>query len=192
MKLVIATNNQNKVKEIKAKISDLNIELLSLKEIDFDDEIPETQATIEGNSQQKASYLYDKTNYNCFADDTGLIIEALNNEPGVFSARYAGQKATSEDNMDLVLKKLQNITNRKAKFKTVITLIINNKTYSFTGEIEGEITKEKSGKEGFGYDPIFKPKGYDTTFSEMSLEEKNKISHRALAVEKLVNYLNTL
>ena len=192
MELVIATNNVNKVKEIKAKISDLNINLISLKDINFNEELPETKNTIKGNSLQKATHLYNKTNLDCFADDTGLLIETLNNEPGVFSARYAGKNATSEENMSLVLTKLKGIDNRKAKFTTVITLIIKGKTHSFTGEVEGEITTEKSGYEGFGYDPIFKPKGYNITFSEMSLEEKNKISHRALAVEKLVEFLKTI
>lgn len=191
MKLIIATGNPNKVKEIKAKISDLNIELLSLKDINFKEELPETQNTIEGNSEQKANYLFNKTNLNCFADDTGLIIEALNNEPGVYSARYAGENANSEENMSLVLQKLKGISNRKAKFKTVITLILNNKKHTFSGEIKGHITEKKSGTEGFGYDPIFIPNGYNITFSEMSLKEKNIISHRAIAIQKLINFLNT-
>ena len=178
-----------KLEEIKAKINGLKIELLSLKDIDFNEELPETQNTLEGNSEQKANYLFDKTKFNCFADDTGLLIEALNNEPGVYSARYAGEDADANNNMNLVLKNLENSTNRKAKFVTVITLILNNQKHQFKGEVKGVITEEKSGKKGFGYDPIFKPEGYNYTFSEMTLEEKNKISHRAIAIEKLITFL---
>lgn len=192
MKLIIATGNENKIKEIKAKINGLNIDLLSLKDINFKEELPETQNTIEGNSEQKANYLFNKTNLNCFADDTGLLIEELNNEPGVYSARYAGKNANAENNMNLVLKKLENSKNRKAKFVTVITLILNNQKHQFKGEVRGIITSKKSGKKGFGYDPIFKPEGYNYTFSEMTLDEKNKISHRAIAVEKLITFLKNL
>jgi XTP/dITP diphosphohydrolase len=165
------------------------IELLSLKDIDCDDDIPETSPDLKGNASQKANYIYNKYGLNCFADDTGLEIEALNNEPGVFSARYAGHQKNSEDNMNLVLYKLQNSINRKARFKTVISLIINGKEYNFEGVCNGEIATNKSGNKGFGYDPIFKPNGYNVTFADMTLDEKNKISHRGKAVKLLIEFL---
>lgn len=191
LELVFATNNNNKVKEIQALIGD-NFKILSLKSVNCLEDIPETADTLEGNALQKANYLFDNYNYNCFADDTGLLVESLNNEPGVYSARYAGKQKNAEDNMNLLLKKLKNKENRKAKFQTVIALILNGKTVTFTGEVHGEITKEKSGIDGFGYDPIFKPNGYNITFSEMSLEEKNIISHRGIATRKLLEYLKDL
>ncbi len=189
MQLVAATNNKNKLKEIKTLLPK-KISLLTLEDIDCYEDIPETSDTIKGNAIQKAKYVYDKYGFNCFADDTGLEIEALNGEPGVYSARYAGEQKDANDNMTLVLKKLDGIENRKARFITVITLIIDGESTCFEGIVNGNITTSKSGTEGFGYDPIFKPEGYDITFSEMSLEEKNKISHRGKATRELVNYLN--
>lgn len=191
MKLIFATQNQNKVKELQ-RLMPKSIELLSLKDIGCDDDIPETAPDLQGNASQKSNYVVKKFNVNCFADDTGLEIEALNNEPGVLSARYAGEQKNSNDNMDLVLEKLQNVSNRKARFRTVISLILNGKEYIFEGEAKGEILKQKCGTDGFGYDPIFKPKGYDITFAEMSLDEKNKISHRGKAVRKLVDFLTNM
>jgi len=188
MKLVFATNNVNKIKEIKNLLGD-SIQLLSLADINCEEEIPETSDTIAGNALQKAQYVYDKYGYNCFADDTGLEIEALNGEPGIYSARYAGEQRDADDNMDKVLANLSVKTDRAAHFKTVMALIVNGTSTLFEGICDGEITTTKSGSAGFGYDPIFKPAGYDITFSEMSLEEKNKVSHRAKAVKKLVAYL---
>lgn len=191
MKLVFATNNPHKLKELQA-ILDHHITLLSLKEIGCVEEIPEDRPTLEGNASQKAFYIYNKYGYNCFADDTGLEIEALGNEPGVYSARYAGEEKNAEANMNKVLGKLSKIKNRKARFRTVISLIIDGLEKQFEGTVEGEILSEKRGEEGFGYDPIFKPYGYEQTFAEMDLAVKNKISHRGRAVEKLVHYLNQL
>ncbi len=189
MKLVFATNNKHKLEEVR-KILGNQFEILSLKDINCFEEIPETQKTIEGNASQKAHYIYNKYKTNCFADDTGLEIEALNGEPGVYSARYAGEHCSFEDNVEKVLKKLSGIPNRKARFKTVISLIIDKKEYQFEGIINGTITTEKHGTSGFGYDPIFLPDGYDKTFAELSSEEKNKISHRGLATRKLINFLS--
>jgi XTP/dITP diphosphohydrolase len=191
MKLIFATQNQNKVNELKQLMPDF-IELLSLKDIDCDDDIPETAPTLEGNAILKAHFVFENYNVNCFADDTGLEIEALNNEPGVFSARYAGPQKEAIDNMNLVLEKLENQTNRKARFRTVICLIINGKQYLFEGIVKGEITLNKSGGKGFGYDPIFKPDGFNKTFAEMTIAEKNEISHRGIAVKKLIEFLKTL
>lgn len=191
MKLVFATNNKNKIKEIK-QLLDNSIDLLSLEDIGCLEDIPETADTIEGNAIQKAQYVYENYGYNCFADDTGLEIEALNGEPGVYSARYAGEQKNANENMDKVLKKLEKMSNRNAQFKTIIALIIDGKTTCFEGKIKGKITLKKSGSEGFGYDPIFQPEGYSITFSEMQLKEKNKISHRGRATQKLINYLKQL
>lgn len=191
MKLVFATNNKHKLEEVREILGN-KFEILSLKDIHFFDEIPETQNTIEGNASQKAHFIYDKYNINCFADDTGLEIDALNGAPGVYSARYAGDNCTYEDNVQKVLKKLEGINNRKSKFKTVISLIINDIEYKFQGIIKGYITENKRGKTGFGYDPIFLPEGYDKTFAELSSREKNKISHRGLATQKLFNFLANL
>lgn len=190
LKLVFATNNKNKIKEIKHLIGN-SIELLNLEDIGCLEEIPETADTIKGNAIQKAQYVYEKYGYNCFADDTGLEIEALNGEPGVFSARYAGEQKSAEDNMNKVLTQLKDKTNKNARFKTVISLIIDGNLTCFEGIVEGEITHTKIGTEGFGYDPIFKPKGYDCTYSEMSLDVKNTMSHRAIATGKLINYLKS-
>jgi len=190
MQLVFATNNLNKLKEVQALIPS-QIKLLSLNDIGCLEDIPETQHTIEGNAMQKAEYIKQHYGYDCFADDTGLEVEVLNNEPGVFSARYAGAQRNADDNMNLLLKKLNDKDNRKAQFKTVIALHLNGNIQTFTGICRGEITLQKSGKEGFGYDPIFKPNGYEQTFAEMNLELKNKIGHRGKAVNQLVSFLNS-
>ncbi|WP_047547513.1 non-canonical purine NTP diphosphatase [Psychroserpens sp. Hel_I_66] len=190
MKLVFATNNLNKIKEVQLLIPE-HIQLLSLKDIGCFEDVPETQLTIEGNAIQKAKYIKENYGYDCFADDTGLEVESLKGEPGVFSARYAGEQRDANNNMDLLLKNLDGNFNRNAQFKTVIALHLNNNLDTFTGICEGEITITKQGEKGFGYDPIFKANGYDKTFAEISLEEKNKIGHRGKAVRMLVNYLNT-
>jgi len=188
MELVFATNNKHKLEELRALLGG-HFKLLSLKEIGCNIEIPEEQPTLEGNAQQKAFYVFNKYNYNCFADDTGLEIEALNGEPGVYSARYAGEDKNAEANMQKVLHKLSKIKKRNARFRTVISLVINGDEKQFEGVVEGEIISKKKGTAGFGYDPIFKPNGFGTTFAEMKLVEKNKISHRGRAVQKLVEYL---
>jgi XTP/dITP diphosphohydrolase len=191
MKLVFATNNQHKLKELQAILGE-HFELLSLTDIGCEEEIPEEQPTLEGNARQKAFFVYEKYGYSCFADDTGLEIEALNGEPGVYSARYAGETKDPQANMNKVLANLENEENRKARFRTVISLVLDGNEKQFDGIVEGEITKEKRGGSGFGYDPIFLPTGCDKTFAEMNLSDKNKISHRARAVQKLVEYLKTL
>ena len=188
MKLVFATNNLNKLSEIQSLVPK-GIEILSLTDINCNEELPETNPTLRENALQKAKYVFDNYGFNCFADDTGLEVDALDGEPGVYSARYAGEDCKSEDNMKKVLEKLEGETNRTSKFRTVIALIINGTETLFEGECKGEITKTKSGVEGFGYDPIFTPKGYDITFAEMNKTEKGNISHRGKAVEKLVEFL---
>jgi XTP/dITP diphosphohydrolase len=188
MKLVFATNNQHKLMEIQAMLG-MDFELLSLNDIGCAEEIPEEQPTLEGNARQKAMYIFDNYGYSCFADDTGLEIESLDGEPGVYSARYAGESKDPQANMDKVLYKLEKINQRKARFRTVISLVLNGNEKQFEGIVEGEISREKKGGSGFGYDPLFMPSGYNKTFAEMSLEEKNRISHRAKAVQKLVKYL---
>lgn len=188
MKLVFATNNKHKLEEVQHLLGN-KIHLLSLKDIGCYEDIPEDYDTLEENALQKAQYIYDKFNVNCFADDTGLEIDALNGEPGVLSARYAGEEKNSDNNTKKVLTKLLNTKNRKARFRTVISLIINGEIFSFEGIVNGEILTEKHGNEGFGYDPVFKPTGYNISFAEMSLNEKNKISHRAIATKKLVDFL---
>lgn len=189
--LVFATNNENKIKEINALLPK-SFKILSLKDIGCNEDIPETATTIEGNAILKAQYVYEKYGYNCFADDTGLEINALHGEPGVYSARYAGGDKNSDKNMDKVLQKLSNKTDRAAHFKTVIALIIDGTTTCFEGVVHGEITTEKHGKDGFGYDPIFKPNGHQVTFAEMPLSEKNNISHRGRAVKKLIAFLDLI
>nr|WP_321353698.1 non-canonical purine NTP diphosphatase [uncultured Draconibacterium sp.] len=191
MKLVFATNNKHKLEELQAILGN-HFTLLSLKDIECFDEIPEEQPTLEGNASQKAYYIYDKFGMNCFADDTGLEIEALNGEPGVFSARYAGEDKNSEANMQKVLEKLAKINDRNARFRTVISLVIDGEEEQFEGIVNGEILTKKRGDSGFGYDPIFKPEGLDQSFAEMGLEDKSKISHRGRAVQKLVDYLKKL
>lgn len=190
MQLVFATNNNNKIKEIKALLPD-NITLLSLSDINCQEDIPETQPTIKGNAVQKAKYVKDNYGYNCFADDTGLEVEALNGEPGVYSARYAGLQKNADDNMNKLLNNLEHKTNRSAQFKTVIALELDDTSLTFEGICKGEITTAKQGDKGFGYDPIFKPKNYNVTFAEMPLSEKNKIGHRGKAVQQLISFLNT-
>ncbi len=191
MQLLFATNNKNKIKEIATHIY-TKINLLGLEDVGCKDELPETQNTLQGNALQKARYVYDKYSVNCFSDDTGLEVEALHGRPGVYSARYAGEQKSADDNMDKLLKEMEGVANRKARFRTVMALILNNQEYLFEGAVNGEIAYEKQGSKGFGYDPIFIPNGSKKTFSEMNLEEKNKISHRALAVDKLVNFLNDI
>jgi XTP/dITP diphosphohydrolase len=188
MQLVFASNNPNKIKEIQLLLPN-TLQILSLEDIGCLEEIPETAHSIEGNAIQKANYITEKYGYPCFADDTGLEVETLNNEPGVYSARYAGEQKNADDNMAKLLHNLSNKTNRKAQFKTVICLNLNGNQHLFEGIIKGEIIPEKRGSAGFGYDPIFVPTGYDKTFAEMPIGEKSKISHRGLAVEKLVAFL---
>jgi len=188
MKLVFATHNHNKAREIQTLVPS-EIKILTLDEIQCNEEIPETEKTLEGNAQLKAQYIVDHFDLNCFADDTGLEIEALNGEPGVYSARYAGEERNADDNMNLVLKKLEAITNRKARFRTVIALFWEGNMHLFEGIVNGKIIHEKRGTDGFGYDPIFVPEEGDKTFAEMSLSEKNKISHRARAMSKMIDFL---
>ncbi|KAF2334985.1 non-canonical purine NTP diphosphatase [Flavobacterium daemonense] len=191
MKLVFASNNKNKIKEIQSILNG-SIELLSLEEIGCFEEIPETAETIEGNAILKANYVTEKYGYNCFADDTGLEVAALNGEPGVYSARYAGEQKNADDNMNKLLKALKGEENRNAQFKTVIALNLNGEQHLFTGLAKGKITLQKSGNYGFGYDPIFQPENYSETFAELSAEIKNKISHRAKATEQLIDFLNSI
>ena len=191
MKLVFATNNLNKLKEVQEMLPD-SIELLSLKDINCFEEIEETATTLEGNAKIKANHITNKYNYNCFADDTGLEVEALHGEPGVYSARYAGEPANAENNMTKLLKNLEESNNRTAQFRTSICLNLNGKQFLFNGICEGAILPSKKGEKGFGYDPIFQPKGYQQSFAEMSSEAKNKISHRGLAIQKLVEFLKKL
>ena len=186
-KIVFATNNLNKLRELRSAVKYFDV--IGLKDLNFTEDIPETGNSLKDNALQKAKYIYEKTGLDCFADDTGLEIEALDGRPGVYSARYAGPDCDSEANIKKVLKELKSHKNRKAKFKTVIALIIDGKKYFFDGKVEGEILKQKQGIDGFGYDPIFRPFGYDQSFAEMSLELKNKISHRGLAVIKLIKFL---
>lgn len=188
MKLVFATNNLNKLKEVQAMLPN-SIELLSLKDINCFDEIEETETTLEGNAKLKAEYITKKFNYNCFADDTGLEVESLNGKPGVYSARFAGEPSNSENNMQKLLSELKNKSNKKAQFRTAICLNIDDNQYLFEGVCKGEILSSKQGDKGFGYDPIFKPEGYQQSFAEMRSDEKNKISHRGIAIEKLVEFL---
>jgi XTP/dITP diphosphohydrolase len=191
MKIVFATNNPNKLSEIKALVPE-TIEIVSLKDIGCFDELPETQNTLEGNALQKAQYVVNKYKTSCFSDDTGLLVDALNGEPGVYSARYAGPENSSEKNMAKLLKNLEGETNRNASFETVIALVLNGQKYIFNGNVEGVITNEKKGKDGFGYDPIFIPENGKLTFAEMSKEAKGEISHRGRAVRKLIAFLTTL
>ncbi|MBN2669519.1 MAG: non-canonical purine NTP diphosphatase [Bacteroidales bacterium] len=188
MKIVFATNNQHKLQEIKAAIGNLH-EIVSLKDIGFEGDIPETHDTLAGNASEKSHYIFERYGLNCFADDTGLEIEALDGAPGVYSARYAGEKPSFDDNMNKVLTEMQNKTNRKAVFKTIISLIIDGQEYQFEGACPGTIMTEKYGEEGFGYDPIFMPDGFQETFAELPLEIKNQISHRGLATKKLIAFL---
>ena len=186
-KIVFATGNPNKLKEIKSAIN--SFEIIGLKDLGISEEIPETGDTLKKNALQKAKYVYDKTGLDCFSDDTGLEIEALNYRPGVYSAMYAGPDCNAENNMQKVLQELEETTNRKARFKTVIALILQGQECFFEGVVNGVVLKGKSGKGGFGYDPIFRPIGHKESFAEMSIAQKNEISHRGLAVKKLVKFL---
>jgi len=186
--IVFATNNLHKLEEVRDKLSK-HFNILSLNDIDCHDEIPETANTFEGNAEQKANWVLEKYGYECFADDSGIEIEALDGEPGVFSARYAGENCSYDDNNKKVLDKLKSKTNRNARFVTSICLKLNGETYFFNGIIGGVITEKYAGKDGFGYDPIFVPNGYSISFAEMDITKKNKISHRAKALEKMLSFL---
>lgn len=189
MKIVFATQNENKVAEIQ-QLMPPGIEVMSLKSIGCSDDIPETADTLEGNARIKARYIFEKFGLNCFADDTGLEITALNGRPGVLSARYAGENKSADANMDLVLSEMIHATDRSARFRTVIAAIIEGEEILFEGIVTGKITEVKSGAKGFGYDPVFLPDGFNQTFAEMNLDQKNKISHRGKAVAKLIAWLN--
>jgi XTP/dITP diphosphohydrolase len=191
LKLVFATNNLNKLKEVQA-LMPANIELLSLEDIGCLEDIPETAPTIEGNAIQKATYLKTNYGYDCFADDTGLEVNVLNGEPGVYSARYAGKQKNANDNMDKLLANLYNKNDRSAQFKTVIALKLGSETHTFRGICQGVITLEKTGEKGFGYDPIFKPEGFKETFAEMELTLKNQIGHRGKAIQQLIEFLQKI
>lgn len=188
MKLVFATNNKNKIFEVQQLLPS-SIEIVSLESIGCFEEIPETADTIEENAIMKANYVTQKYGYDCFADDTGLEVGALNGAPGVYSARYAGEQRSADDNMNKLLDSLSNETNRKAQFKTVIALNSNGQQHLFTGIAPGKITLERAGNQGFGYDPIFQPEGFTETFAQLSLEEKGEISHRGKATEQLIAFL---
>lgn len=195
MDLVFATNNPHKLEEISNMLGD-PFRLLGLKELDISEDIPEDFATLEENASQKAWYIYNRYQKNCFADDTGLEVESLNGAPGVYSARYSRlgdpvyqDLEIAEANIRKLLDNLAGFSNRNARFRTVISLVLNGEEYKFEGIVDGEIVRDRSGSEGFGYDPVFRPEGYDVTFAEMALQEKNRISHRARAVEKLINFL---
>ena len=188
MNLIFATQNSNKVKEIQAQLPS-NFNVKSLLDLNYLEELEETQATLEGNALQKAKFVYHNFGENCFADDTGLEVEALNGAPGVYSARYAGEEKSFEKNMNKLLAEMKGEENRIAQFRTVIACIIDDKEHLFEGICKGEITNQKKGKKGFGYDPIFQPSGYSETFAEMPLELKTKIGHRGKAVNQLINFL---
>lgn len=190
MKLVFATNNVHKLEEVKSLL-DGSFEILTLQDIGCLEEIEETALTIEGNAQIKTDYIKDHYGFDCFADDTGLEVVALNGEPGVYSARYAGKNASSHENVDKLLDAMSGLDNRKAQFRTVISLFIQDKQYFFEGVCEGEILQMRKGNKGFGYDPIFQPKGYDVSFAQMDMQRKGMISHRGLAVQKLIKFLKT-
>ncbi|MEA1898741.1 MAG: RdgB/HAM1 family non-canonical purine NTP pyrophosphatase [Bacteroidota bacterium] len=191
MKLIIASHNLHKIEEIKPELSE-KIELVSLQNLGYLKEIPENSDTLEGNALEKAKFIYDLYKLNTIADDTGLEVKALDNAPGVYSARYAGNQKDSLANIHKLLNELKGVQNRKARFRTVITLIINDKISVFEGIVNGIIINQQKGKGGFGYDPIFQPEGFSKTFAEMSLEEKNLTSHRAMAIRKLSEYLNNI
>lgn len=190
MKIVFATNNANKLKEVQQLLP--SIEIVSLQDIGCYDDIPETAETLEGNAQIKANYVTEKYGYNCFSDDTGLEVESLNGAPGVYSARYAGKDADSENNMQKLLKELKNTPNRNAQFRTVVALNLKGEQHLFEGVCKGEILEEKYGEKGFGYDPVFKPSGYELSFAEMFMEDKGVISHRGKAFKKLIQFLNSI
>ncbi|MEI7595177.1 MAG: RdgB/HAM1 family non-canonical purine NTP pyrophosphatase [Bacteroidota bacterium] len=190
MEFIFATNNKHKLEEVKHLFANRkDITIKSLAEIGFNEEIPETHETLSENAFEKSEHIFKRFNVNCFADDTGLEIEALNGAPGVYSARYAGVGCSFQDNVNKTLLEMKGKTNRKARFRTVVSLILEGKEYQFEGIVDGEILTEPTGKDGFGYDPIFKPTGYDQSFAEMDLDEKNKISHRARAFNKFAEFL---
>lgn len=191
MKLVFATHNQNKLKEVRA-LMPKHIEVVSLTDINWHAEIDETSDTIEGNALLKAQTVFQKTNMPCFADDSGLLVNALNGAPGVYSARYGGEQKNDHDNIHRLLHELQHTTQRDAHFKTVLALVLNNQSYVFEGIVYGQITTEKIGTNGFGYDPVFLPQGSLKTFAEMSAEEKNAMSHRAIALKKMTDFLSAM
>ncbi|MBR4815375.1 MAG: non-canonical purine NTP diphosphatase [Paludibacteraceae bacterium] len=186
--LVFATNNSHKVDEVKNKLGGL-FEIKTLSEVGCVEDIPETSDTLRGNAGQKSHYLYDRFHCDCFADDTGLEVEELNGAPGVYSARYAGPGKDSEANIDKLLSELEGKENRRARFRTVISLILDGEEYTFEGIVNGTILTERHGSHGFGYDPVFQPDGYNCSFAELSMEEKNKISHRGKAIEQLIRFL---
>ena len=188
MQLVFATHNKNKAKEIQS-IVPIGIQIVTLDDLNCTEDIPETENTLEGNARLKSQFVVDKYELNCFADDTGLEIEALNGEPGVYSARYAGESCDSERNMQRVLANLSEMKNRNAQFRTIISLFWEGETYLFEGVVKGRIVEEKRGKDGFGYDPIFEPENCGKTFAEMDLAEKNTLSHRSRALKKMVEFL---
>ncbi len=189
MKLIFATQNRHKLYEVQSIIGNQH-QLISLADLNYFDELPETHFTLEENAEEKSEFIHARFNADCFAEDTGLEIEALNNEPGVFSARYAGEQKSALDNISLVLSKMAGVTNRKAKFRTVICLITGRGKYFFEGAVEGNILFENAGTSGFGYDPIFAPLGYEKSFAQLSFEEKNKVSHRSMAFIKMKNFLH--
>jgi XTP/dITP diphosphohydrolase len=188
MQLVFATHNLHKLEEVKTLLHS-NITVLSLKDINYTDEIEENETTLEGNALIKAKTIFNRIQENCFADDSGLLVDALNGEPGVYSARYAGSQKNDDDNMNKLLDKLKGIENRKAQFKTILALILNEKEYLFEGIVHGVIAHEKKGNQGFGYDPIFIPEGFSKSFAELTSSEKSMISHRSIALKKLITFL---
>jgi XTP/dITP diphosphohydrolase len=188
MKLLFATNNKHKIREISDIISN-NFTIIGLTDVNITEDIPEEGDTLADNALFKARYVHERTGMNVFADDTGLEVEALGGEPGVYSARYAGEGKSFDDNINKLLNRLEGVEERKARFRTVIALIFENREYMFEGTVEGEILRERKGTGGFGYDPVFRAAGYDQTFAEMPLTEKNRISHRAVAMRKLLNFL---
>ncbi|KAB2872144.1 MAG: non-canonical purine NTP diphosphatase [Bacteroidales bacterium] len=190
IELVFATNNQHKLREVQELLGN-HFKVLSLSEIGINVDIPEDFDTLQENALQKAQYIYNRTGHSCFADDTGLEVDALNGEPGVFSARYAGESKSSKDNIKKLLANLEGVKNRKARFRTVIALIFDKQEYLFEGEVWGTIIETEQGSDGFGYDPVFLPDGYDNTFAQMPLELKNRISHRGIAVSKLITFLKS-
>lgn len=187
-KLIFATHNPNKLAEIKREVN--SVEVIGLKEMGIHEDIAETGTTLEENALIKSQYIYQKTGLSCFADDTGLEVDTLDGKPGVYSARYAGEHATAEENMLKLLSEMEGQKNRNAHFRTVISLILNGKEYYFEGQVEGEILHQKTGVDGFGYDPIFKPIGFDQSFAQMTMALKNEISHRGVAVKKLIHFLS--
>ncbi len=189
MNLIFATHNQHKTDEVRAMVGK-RFTILNLKDIGSFEEIPETADTLQGNALLKARYVYDKFGMDCFADDTGLEVEALDGRPGVFSARYAGESCSFQDNIRKLLMEMEGVENRKASFITVVALILKGEEFLFQGKIEGEITTGQHGSQGFGYDSVFRPTGFDRTFAELGDDEKNKISHRAVAINQLLQFLH--